>query len=304
MKIIDVHYLIGEDYWLKNNKPELEHVGTMDECKKFKLNSNSTNFKSMIYPFPSCFDQKYKEENKKLYDIAKADSNAIPVFALNTNFEECFDYVEKMIKEFKQAGIVIWPILCKINLNELQQNKRFIRFCNENNFFIYIHVGAQNEDKIGRLDTLGIYGPMDAVNLAKSFPNKKFIIGHLLRLSTNAYKELSSLNNAILDTSGLSSHNLWFENNQNVFASPDANELAEMNSKEVLTTLVEKYKLGKKLAFGSSYPFSMWWKYNFEKEVNLILDADIDQNIKDDILYNNVYNFLFNSEEEMRENYD
>ena len=115
------------------------------------------------------------------------------------------------------------------------------------------------------MQKLGNYGPQDAINFARAFPNKKFIMGHLLRASVKALEMAKQMDNVVIETSGISGHLRWFENNQ---------------------------RMADKIVFGSSYPFSCWWDYKLIDEINIINALNIKDEIKNKILYENIRNFL------------
>ena len=289
IEFIDAHYLVGTDYWLSQNLPERPHKEYLEEFNR--VNKEKENM-ALIYPFPSSEDGKYTKENKEVYELYKNNSNIIPVFALNTNYEECYKEVENYLKLCPKAGIVIWPILCDIEVNQIELDTRFEKFANNNNFFIYIHVGALNEKDIGRVKKIGNYGPQDAIKFAKAFPNKKFILGHLLRGSITCLEQANNMDNVVIETSGISGHLKWYENDQNVFSAYDAGIYTKMQSNQILEDLVKNKKMENKLVFGSSYPFSYWWNFNLIDELELIKHLDIDYIAKEKILFKNLKNFL------------
>lgn len=284
-KIIDAHHLVGEDYWLSKNKTELAFRNNIDKILEEKINA-------LIYPFPSSQNQLYINENSIINEYAIKNKNIVPVFALNTNYKESYARIEKYANNFKCFGIVIWPILCNIDLTTLKDNMDFVEFCKKYNFFIYVHVGAGNEKDIKRVEKLGDYTPVDALQFAKNFYWKKIILGHMLRLSFQSLTEAKKQNNVLIETSGISSQKRWFENGQNVFPSYDAKIFKNMDSKEILEYCINEMKLEDKLTFGSSYPYSLWWNYDLKDEIELINKLEVSKKIKDKILYDNVSKFL------------
>ena len=285
-KIIDSHHLVGLDYWLSKNKRELEYKNDITAIKNH-------NIKALICPFPSSENQLYISENEMICAYAKNNANnVIPVFALNTNYDESYRCIEEYFKAFDVCGIVIWPILCDVDLLKLKEDKRFVNLCQEYDFFIYLHVGAGNEKDIKRVEKIGNYTPQDAIEFAREFSYKKIILGHMLRLSIDSLEKASIMDNVVVETSGVSSQKKWYENEQNVFPSYDAGELKNMDSKEILEHCVKKMNLEDKLVFGSSFPYSLWWKYDLKDEIGLIEQLDISEDAKDKILYNNIRKFL------------
>ena len=65
-----------------------------------------------------------------------------------------------------------------------------------------------------------------------------------------------------------------------------------MNDTEVLEYCVNVMKLQNKLVFGSSYPYSLWWKFDLKDEIKLIEKLKIDEEDKEKILSKNIKNFL------------
>lgn len=288
-KVIDVHHLVGMDDWLSKNKPELEHKNMLEEFYNLN-NSSGIKWETHILPFPSSKDGTYKYENKIIKDLSEKNNSLIPEFALNPHLEESYCYVIRSLEKFSKAGIVIWPILCDIDLPDLKNNKYFIEMTKKKNVWITIHVGAGNEKSISRVDKLGRYCPLDALNLAEYFPETRFNLSHLLRLSITALEKVKNFENVVMDTSGLSSHNRWYENEKSIFHANDAGYFIKLNSAQVLKSLVNM-GLGKRIVFGTSYPYCNWWNYSIEDELDLILNADISSDEKNNILYNNAMNF-------------
>lgn len=283
---VDTHLLYGQDYWLKNNKPQLAH-------SNFKICNNRYTF---IVPFPSCEDNSYIYENKLVLKKAIENKNVIPVFAFNPLNIKNIEFIKSIEKNISVFGIIIWPILCNINLNKLLTNSAFCELLHSQegneHFFVEIHTGAGNEKDIGRVDKLNKYLPLDLINIAKSFPKNKFILTHALRLSIPALIEAKKLDNVMIETSGISSNKNWFENNKNVFPSYDAGYLSEIDPKSIVKCLCFDFELSNKLIFGSGYPFSCWWGYDIQDEINLIINSGLSKCEIKNILKENIFEFL------------
>ena len=100
------------------------------------------------------------------------------------------------------------------------------------------------------------------------------------------------MDNVVIETSGISGHLRWFENNQNVFPAYDAFQYSNMEATQILEDLINNKGMADKIVFGSSYPFSCWWDYKLIDEINLINALNIKDEIKNKILYENIRNFL------------
>ncbi len=285
-QIIDVHLLYGEDFWLKQNKPDLAH----------KNSTSGNQLVSFILPFPSSKDNLYIPENEIIAKASLSSDHLVPVFALNPLSEENIENVWRLTDNLKFFGIIIWPILCNIDLKKLIDNKPFRDFLHaqEDNehFFVEIHTGAGNEKDIGRVRELGNYLPLDVVNVAKAFPKIKFILTHALRLSVPALTEAKKLSNVVIDTNGISCQKRWFENGQNVFPAYDAGKMKDMNSDEIFQYLYNELGLSEKLVFGSSYPYSLWWGFDVEHEINLVKNCGLPSSATNKILKENIIRFL------------
>lgn len=299
--IIDDHVLFGRDYWLFKNKPERDYYN--DNPRMVKL--GYVSHLSFIMPFPSSENNVYFNENLLISKAAIEHKCYVPVFAFNPYRTANIEQVSILLKHFPVAGIIIWPILCGIDLDKLKTNQEFISLLesksNNPNFFVCIHTGAGNEKDIGRVGELGHYLPEDVVNVAEAFSKTKFILTHLLRFSIPSLERAAKLKNIMIDTNGLSCQKRWFENGQNVFPSYDAGMLADMGSNEALEHLIVKMNLSKKLIFGSSFPYSLWWNFNLENEIKLITKSNITEQNKNDILYKNLERFLPQLEEKRME---
>lgn len=284
--VIDVHMLYGEDFWLKNNKPQLIH-------KNDKLSDDEVSF---ILPFPSSKNNLYIAENELVAKASLKSNNIIPVFAFNPQLKQNVECVKKLSENLEFFGIIIWPILCGIDLKKVIDNAEFKDFLDsqsdKRHFFVEIHTGAGNEKNIGRVSEMGNYLPMDVVNVAKAFPKIKFILTHSLRLSLPALDEAKKLENVVISTEGISSQKRWFENSQNVFPAYDAEYLGNLDSREIIRCLYNDLGYCDKLVFGSSYPYSMWWGFDVDSEINLIKNCGLSSDAIHKILKNNILNFL------------
>jgi predicted TIM-barrel fold metal-dependent hydrolase len=298
--IIDDHVLFGIDYWLSLNLQTRDHRNDYLRMKKM----NYTSYITLIMPFPSSPNNLYLNENFIVSEAATRHNCYIPVFAYNPFKKDNDVQVRRLLKKHKLAGIIIWPILCQIDLEKLIDDVAFRSLLKEKeeevNFFVCIHTGAGNEQDVGRVEKIGHYLPKDVVNVAESFPRIKFILTHLLRFSLPSIVRAANLSNIIIDTGGLSCQKRWFENGRNIFPAYDSGVMEDMSSSEALKFLVDNIKIENQLSFGSSFPFSMWWNFDIEDEIKLIETCEISNEAKEKIFYKNICKFLPELAEHMR----
>ena len=285
MTVWDGHLLFGIDHWMHLNNPTLPYTNGQHQISEDVVCS-------LITPFPSSPNQAYLEENQRIFDYVRKNPSAIAVFALNPSSPENREAVSDFVSRQPCCGIVLWPILCRMDLSELVRDGWFRDFMNRFSGFTYIHTGAGNEQALGRVAKQGSYGPQQVLAVAEAFPKNKFILGHLLRLSEEELRKAKHMDNVVLDTSLISGHQRWFERDVNVFPAVTAGELAQLSPGEILEKLCGEYGLGKKLVFGSSYPYCQWWGSSYEDELRLITEAKISQEMKQDILQGNLQRFL------------
>ena len=289
-KFIDAHCLVGEDFWLSRNKPELAHQNMLDEYHRAA--SAADSFKACILPFPSSEDGSFARENGIVWRLHRQHPWTEPVFAFNYRSKENFEDICSRLDEDQATGLAIWPIVCDLDLIDLKDNLRFRYLVNNYGCWFTVHVGAGNEASIHRVEKLNRYCPEDAVRLAAAFPDTKFNLTHCLRLSEKALRQAEELDNIIIDISGISTHLRWFEYNQNVFPASDAGELGEMGSADVIRTLMERPGLQDKLVFGSQYPFGKWYGFGLEDELSLVREAGLSGELLDKLLYKNFEDFF------------
>lgn len=290
-RIIDAHCLVGTDYWLSKNKPELAHENDLKEYKK-EMEKYVKEIYSLIMPFPSSCDDSYILENEHVLKLHSENTWAEPILAFNSRSEENFRYICNKLEEGKVKGLVLWPILCDLNLSEMKDNEYFNYLVEHYDCWFTVHVGAGNEQDIKRVKKLNNYGPKDAIQLAKDFPNVKFNLAHLLRISESALEEAKKLHNIVIDISGISTHQRWYEHETNVFAASDAGALGQLSSSEIIYQLMNT-ELNDKLVFGTQYPFGQWYGFDINKELELILSSGLSRKMTDKLFYQN-FNYFIN----------
>lgn len=287
MKIIDVHQLWGIDIWLSKNKPNLFYKN--DENIFFTEVSSNKLLKTFLTPFPSSHDNSFYYENIIIKELTNENDLFYPVYGLNTNSKDSYKFFDTISNENK-FGVMITPILCRIDFLELSKDNRFIDFCLEYEPCITIDTPAGNEVLIGRVNDFKNCQPEDALELSLKLDNVNFNMAHLFRLSENALRESKNLKNVMLDTSGVSSNKVWIENGYNVFPSPNS-ILDNLTPEEILKTLIDEYELEDKIMFGSIFPFCKWWGNSFNDEINLINNLDTSSETKEKIFHKNALEF-------------
>ena len=290
-RLIDAHCLVGTDHWLSRNKPELAHQNMLRQYGA-AATALANSFRSFIMPFPSSENGSFIRENEIVLQLNEQFDWAEPILAFNYRSQENFDAICRALDRGLAKGLVVWPIVCDLDLEDLAADQRFHYLISNFPCWFTIHVGAGNEAAIRRVKKLNRYCPEDAVRLAAAFPKVKFNLSHLLRISSQALFDAESLENIIIDISGIHSHHRWYECGKNVFPAADAGELAELDSVQVINRLMNRPNLCNKLVFGTQYPFSEWYGLNLQKELALIENGDLTTEQLDMLLYRNFEEFF------------
>ena len=285
--IVDAHHLFGTDHWLKHNRPALAHENTAEHAGE-AMAACSAEWFACVFPFPSSEDGTYAAENRLVLRAASRDPRLLPVLALNPAHPDSRSDVAALLKLHPYvAGIVLWPILCRLDLVDLAGDTWFADLVLGHGLTVTVHVAAGNEVAIGRVSSMERYLPMDAITLAQALPGVRFNLSHGLRLSEPALEAARELTNVWTDTSGLSAIDRWQESGQAVFPATDAGRLGTLSAREALACLAEEYTLGDRLLFGSSYPFNAWWDFDVSKEVRLVEEALSDPHQRKRVLAEN-----------------
>lgn len=290
MEVWDCHLLFGTDHWMRMNNTTLPFFNK--QCAPVLANDTFSIGRSFITPFPSSPDQAYAEENALIFEAAEKSATGIPVYALNPNNTANRNTVQRFTDGREQCGIILWPILCQMDLSALIQDPWFRDFMEHFKGWIYIHTAAGNEEDLGRVKKQGNYNAKQVLELAQAFPKNKFILGHLLRLSVDELWAAREMDNVVLDTSLVSGQLRWFEKGKNVFPAASSGKMMTLSAKQILECLIGEYQLSKKLVFGSSYPYCQWWGYSYDDEIRLITGLNVSDRIKQDILCGNIREFL------------
>ncbi len=290
-RFIDAHCLAGVDDWLSKNKTELAHRNFLDEYYEEAV-QEVREFRSLIMPFPSSENGSFIKENAMIEQLHRQFPWTEPVYAFNYKSEENFADLCQRLEKGSAGGLVVWPIVCDLDLFDLAENEKFLYLISKYPCWFTIHVGAGNEAAIHRVSSLRRYCPEDAICLAEAFPHVKFNLSHLLRISGKALEKAEKLDNIIIDISGISTHLRWYEYGKNVFPADDAGDLAEMESAKVIHTLMNRPGLCNKLVFGTQYPFGKWYGFGLGRELEMIRKADLTKEKQEKLLYLNFETFF------------
>ncbi|MHA1599068.1 MAG: amidohydrolase family protein, partial [Alphaproteobacteria bacterium] len=222
-------------------------------------------WRAAAFAFPSSGDGSYIPENESVLAAARSDSRLLPVAVVNPAKQENLDWVLEHISDVR--GLMIWPILCDLDLIEISGCETLWKAVEEHDVPVTVHVGVGNEaNHLGRCVPGNRYDPEAAVALAASLPAVRFNLSHVLRLSRAALQAVRDLDNVMMDISGLSALGRLYENGCEVFPALD-NAFAGCSASDVLGELAEDPDLAGRLMFGSSWPFSLWWGFDPQKEL-------------------------------------
>jgi len=269
MKIFDTHLLLGRDAWLSENKPELACHSDIASASQALDDTGASEWRAATFPFPSSQDGTYIPENEAVLRAAQGDNRLLPVTAVDPSNLENLNWVMDALKGDKLRGLVIWPILCDLDLSALSVHKPLWQAVAERDIPVTVHVGVGNEPDLGRAVKANHYDAAAAIKLAQALPQVRFNLSHVLRLSAAALEALRSLDNVMMDVSGLSALNRWREAGREVFPAFDT-AFPGSDPQTVLRALAADPDWQKRLMFGSSWPFNTWWEYSPKRELELL----------------------------------
>ena len=268
--IVDAHHLLGVDDWLRRNRPDLPHRHGPTQVAA-ALDPLADDWLAYTAPFPSCREGDYVEENEALLAACADDSRLRAVAAVDPKVARSRAWLEASLEAGAAIhGLILWPILCRLDLRALARDRWFADVARRWSVPVTVHVAAGNEARIGRVEALEPYLPMDAVALAAALPDVRFNLSHVLRLSREALRAASELDNVWLDTSGLSSLGRLREGQgEEVFPADDADELARLGPVGALARLVES-GWSTRLMFATTTPFNGWWGCDAASDLELV----------------------------------
>lgn len=219
------------------------------------------------------------------------------VLGVNPRLAQSRRFVEHALERDEPvAALAIWPIGATaesgLDFIALARNSWLNEIACRFGVPLNVHVGAGNEERIGRVTSLGRYCPEHAIEWAMACPDIRFNLSHALRLSQTALRAAATLPNVFTDLSGLSCHQRWSEAGEQIFPAADAGELALMPARELVTVLVRDFGLGSRAMYGSSYPFGLWWDADLASELRLVCDATLAPHEEAALLHANAEHFF------------
>ncbi|MGJ5079303.1 amidohydrolase family protein [Bradyrhizobium sp. HKCCYLS3013] len=291
MSIFDSHLLLGRDDWLAANKPELAHRLGLDEIRTmFAEVAPDGRWRAAACPFPSAPEQNYREENAAVLQCAAIEPRLLPVAAINPNDVESRAFLERDGGKF--AGIIIWPILCKVDLRRLARDDAFWTIVKRLDLPVSIHVGTGEEPSYRDAIHANAYGPLDAIEVAEANPAIRFNLLHALRLSRSALQRAACISNVWTDLSGYSSYGSWTEGGREIFPAKDP-VVGPGAYGALPKILADEFGLGDRILFGSSEPFCRWWGLTLKAEYAIYCDTAADER-QDDRFSANANRFYAN----------
>jgi hypothetical protein len=271
MTIFDCHLLLGRDHWLAANKPELAHELSLEDITAmFAALAPEGRWRAAVFPFPSAPEQTYREQNAVILNAAAAEPRLLPVAAINPNSAESRALLEREGAKF--AGIMIWPILCNLDLKVLAHDDAFWAIVKRLDLPVTIHTATGDEPRYRDAVRRNAYGPMDAVDVAEANPGIRFNLSHALRLSRSALQRVARLPNVWTDLSGYTSCGTWMEGGREIFAAADP-VVGPGAYGELLDILAQEFGLAGRIMFGSSEPFCRWWGLTLQGEYTIYSDS-------------------------------
>jgi predicted TIM-barrel fold metal-dependent hydrolase len=289
--LFDAQLLCGKDDWLARNKPELAHgLDPAEASAQLESAASGERWRAALFPFPSAPGQAYLSENARVIAAAQAEPRFLSVAAINPQVPENLRAIEEAAEMGAIAGLAVWPILCELDLVELQHEARLWRLAERYDLPVTVHVGTGAEPDLGRAVKHNRYTPADAAELARALPQIRFNLSHCLRLSREALDLVASLGNVWTDTSGLSAVGRWREAGQEVFLAADALDVGE-DPHYVIVRLIRDYGLERRVMFASSFPFSAWWHFDVSAEAHACRRQPLGEDALSALLWSNACEF-------------
>lgn len=279
-EIIDAHVNLGTDVsnLRKNLFPVEQSFGEL-----LKKMDNYNISKAIIVPFPSPAGQFYKDspwyalENHELINASHYSKRLIPFPAVNPNDKKSIESLKDTIMLFDIKGIKLsHTIPMGFSIDKLI-NHALMKVVQEHNLIFMMHIGTGKEAGADNVHVTLDY----AIEVAKKYPDVKFIFCHLGRLHEKILDALN-LENVFMDTAGLALWNRWSQ-----FIASEPLELFKNSTP--ITVIEQLVKLGyeDKLVFGSDEPY-----ISYEAEISNIERAGISEKAKNKIFYSNIKKLL------------
>lgn len=291
--IHDSYFQIGIDHWLAHNQPQLPHQSSHGDVQEQAGRLVSTNLKvvgATIMPFPSVAGRDYSEANSLVRSTAADSSCAIPLFPVYAIIPcdgGMITWLDAVVRKEGCFGIKLWPYMGRFSLDQLLEDQPLIDLIVRNRLVVFMHVGTGREPETRPAFPNVSAGPSTAVHVAQELPEIRFVMGHLLRLSVPNLERAAELDNVFLDTSGLSSIGLWQEGGRDGLFADDAGSFTTEPPPRIITRLVKEMGFGRRLLYGSNWPFCEWWGGSPAAEVNPILEAGITDEERGAVLLRN-----------------
>jgi predicted TIM-barrel fold metal-dependent hydrolase len=242
--------------------------------------------KAIVFPFPSPLAQFkkdefwYKAENDYLIDSWKKYlSRIVPIPGFHPKDLQSVDYACYLIEEYSLKGLKLHTRAAQTSPLELKDNY-VMKKIHDNQLILILHIGTGRESEFKEKNT--DISLESAIQLAKLYPDVKFVFAHLGRLHLSLQEALR-LENVAIDTAGLSIKQSWSE----FPAEKHDRELINKSPVEIIEYLVE---LGyeDKLIWGSDEPYGI----SYAEERNYILNTRIEERKKSKILFYNAKRFF------------
>jgi len=282
--IIDSHAHIGKDIFGEKNGI-LSFRGTPQEQSMTEFITKMEKFdikKAIIFPFPSPLAQfnedefwYHKENGNLLKDLQGNEERLYFIPELNPKDKKSIDYAFNMIENYKLKGLKIHTRMTQCDPRYLDTS--ILRFLEKEDIPLVLHIGNGKEEELKKKNI--DISLNSAINLAKKYPNNRFVFAHLGRLHKRL-EEALRLENVLVDTAALSVKKVW----EDFPAEPCDIELIEKSAKLIILYLVEAgYE--DKIIWGSDEPYGL----AYEEELDYIINNEnLEERVKKKILYKNV----------------
>ena len=282
--IIDFATQVGVDEWLALNRPTIPYRATMGELEFVCNEIDGIRYRHMgavLYPFPSASDPAFLLANEfivQAIEQAKAHSYRrwFPVYAVVPGNSNSQAWLRRTLESKKPClGIKLWPYMGKFSLTDFACDESLCALVKQHNLLVFVHVGTGCEIETRPAFAKVAADPATAIQMIESLPEIDFVLGHAVRLSERALIRCQHLDNAHIDISGVSSLGVLYEGEVALLPARDSVKLALMTPPQVITALVEDFKLGSKLLFGTAWPYCGAWGSNMATEIDLILSCSL-----------------------------
>lgn len=281
MEIIDAHANIGWDASnLRRNliPTEQKYSQLLEKMDYYNIS------KAVVVPFPSPGGQFRQEgfwydlENHYLVESSRASSGRlIPFPGVNPNDSESVKNIQTYAIFFKIKGVKLsHQIPMGFSIDKLIDHP-LMKIIQDNNLILMIHIGTGKEPEADQVHTTLDY----AIQVAKKYPDVKFIFCHLGRLHKDIISALD-LKNVYMDTAGLY---LW-QNWKQFIASEPLSVLKNTSPPDVIKKLIE-IGYEDKIVFGSDEPYTP-----YRNEISNIEKAEISEKAKKRIFSGNIKELL------------